>query len=157
METLLIVLGAIALISGFIGCILPLLPGLPLAYVAMLLLHFTDKVQFSLTQLLTWLFLTLILQVLDFIIPMLGTKYTGGSSWGEKGCIVGSVVGLFFMPWGIVLGPFLGAFLGELLAGKSGIQALRSGIGSFLGFFIGTIAKLILCIYFCWEFISALI
>ncbi len=156
MDIALIVFGAIALLIGLLGCVLPMLPGPPLAYAALLLLHFTDRVQFSWTQLLVWLALTLVVQALDFIVPMLGTKYSGGSRWGKNGCIIGTLIGLFFMPWGIVLGPFLGALIGELLAGRTGNEAIRSGVGSLLGFLLGTVVKVALCVYFCWTFFVAL-
>ena len=123
----------------------------------LLLLHFTDKVQYSTTQLLLWLLLVIILQVLDYFIPMLGSKYSGGTRWGTRGCLAGTIIGLFFMPWGIVLGPFLGAFIGELLGGKETRQALKSGMGSLFGFLFGTVLKCILCGYFAWEFVSALV
>ncbi len=144
MDIVLIVLGVIALLIGVAGCVLPVLPGPPFAYLALLLLHFTDRVQFSWMQLLVWLVIVVVVQVLDFIVPMLGTKYFGGSKWGKNGCIIGTVIGVFFMPWGIVIGPFLGALIGELLAGHTSSEAIRSGIGSLIGFLLGTMLKVIL-------------
>ncbi len=157
MDILLIILGAICMIIGLAGCILPMIPGPPVAYAGLLLLHFTEKAQFTTAQLLTWLFIIILLQVLDYFIPMLGSKYSGGSRWGTRGCLIGTVAGLFFMPWGIILGPFLGAFLGELLGGKKTGQALKSGLGSLFGFLFGTVLKCIVCGYFIWQFVGTLI
>ena len=154
MDILFIIIGILCLLTGLAGCFLP---GPPVAYAGLLLLHFTDKVQYSTTQLLLWLLLVIILQVLDYFIPMLGSKYSGGTRWGTRGCLAGTIIGLFFMPWGIVLGPFLGAFIGELLGGKETRQALKSGMGSLFGFLCGTVLKCILCGYFAWEFASALV
>jgi uncharacterized protein YqgC (DUF456 family) len=123
----------------------------------MLLLHFTDKVQFASSQLVAWLLIVLVLQVLDYFTPMLGSKYIGGSKWGSWGCVAGTFVGLFFLPLGIILGPFLGAVIGELLGKKTLSEALKSGFGSFLGFLVGTLLKLLLCGYFCYQFVAALI
>ena len=50
-DILLIVFGIICLLVGLAGCILPALPGPPLAYIGMLLLHFTDRAQFSTIEL----------------------------------------------------------------------------------------------------------
>ena len=47
MDILLIIIGSICLLAGLIGCIVPMLPGTPIAYMALVLLHFTDKVQFT--------------------------------------------------------------------------------------------------------------
>ena len=156
MDIVLIILGIFCLVGGLAGCILPILPGPPLAYAGMLLLHFTDQVQFTTTQLLVWLALVAVIQALDYFVPLLGTKYSGGSKWGTRGCLVGTIAGLFFMPWGLIAGPFLGAFIGELLGGKETIQALKSGFGSLLGFLFGTVVKCMLCGYFMWQFIVAL-
>ncbi len=155
MEALLITLGIIALLIGLAGCVLPMLPGPPISYIGLLLLHFTDKVEFTTTQLIVWLLIVVVIQVLDYIVPMLGTKYTGGSKWGNTGCIIGTITGLFFLPWGIIVGPFLGAVIGELIGGYSSSQALKSGIGSLLGFLFGTVIKIVVCLYFCVEFIMA--
>ena len=156
MDILLIILGALCMIIGLAGCFLPIIPGPPVAYAGLLLLHFTDKAQFTTAQLLTWLFIVILLQVLDYFIPMLGSRYSGGSRWGPRGCLIGTVAGLFFMPWGIILGPFLGAFLGELLGGRKTGQALRSGFGSLFGFLFGTVLKCVVCGYFIWQFVNTL-
>ena len=129
-----VILAAVFLFVGLLGCILPMLPGPPLAYAGMLLLHLTDKVQFTTGQLLVWLLVVVATVVLDYVTPLLGSKYSGGSKWGERGCIIGTVVGLFFAPWGIIIGPFVGAVVGDLLGDKELSQALKSGFGSFLGF-----------------------
>ena len=157
MDILLIIVGAVCLVVGLLGCILPMLPGPPLSYVGILLLHFTSKVDFSPTMLLVWLVVVVVVQLLDYFIPLMGTKYFGGSMWGERGCLVGTIAGLFFMPWGIVVGPFLGALVGELLGGRGAGKALKSGIGSLIGFLAGTVLKCAVCGYFIWEFVAALL
>lgn len=155
MDILLIILGILCLLTGLAGCFLPIIPGPPVAYAGLLLLHFTDKGHFSTTELLIWLAIVVIMQVLDYFVPMLGSKYSGGSRWGTRGCLAGTIIGLFFMPWGIILGPFLGAFIGELLGGRETKQALKSGLGSLLGFLFGTVLKCTVVGYFIWQFITA--
>ena len=155
MDIFLMIAGALCLLTGLAGCVLPMLPGPPLAYAGMLLLHFTDKVQFSTTQLLVWLGIVIVIQVLDYVVPLLGAKYSGSSKWGTRGCLVGTVAGLFFLPWGIILGPFLGAVIGELLGGRETKEALKSGLGSLVGFLLGTVVKCIACGYFIWQFAAA--
>lgn len=145
------------MLIGLVGCVVPMLPGPPIAYAGLFLLHLTDKVHFRISQLIVWLLLVLLLQILDYFMPMLGSKYSGGSKWGSWGCFVGTIVGLFFLPLGIIFGPFLGAVLGELLGRRELHQALKSGMGSLLGFLLGTGLKLLLCGYFCYVFIAALV
>jgi uncharacterized protein YqgC (DUF456 family) len=106
LDILLIVLGAVCLIVGIFGSILPALPGPPLSYAGLLLLHFTDRVQFATLQLVLWLLLVLFTILADYLLPVLGVKKWNGSKWGNIGCIVGTVAGLFlFPPWGILLCP----------------------------------------------------
>lgn len=158
MDIFLIILGSICLLVGMIGCIVPALPGPPIAYGALLLLHFTDKVQFSLKQLIIWLIVVVVVQVIDYFIPTLGTKKLGGTRWGIWGCFIGTFAGIFlFPPWGVILGPFLGAVIGELLGGKETQEALKAGLGAFLGFMIGTVLKFIVCGWFIYIFISTLV
>lgn len=104
LDWILIFSGIICLLVGLAGSVVPMLPGPPLSYAAMLLLHFTDRVQFTASQLLWWLAVVVVLTVLDYVVPMLGSKYIGGSRWGTWGCLVGTLLGLFFLPWGIIVG-----------------------------------------------------
>lgn len=157
MDIFLLILAALLLLVAFLGCVLPVLPGLPMAYVALLLLHFTDYVDYSVSFLVIWGIVVLVIQVLDAIVPAWGTKRVGGSKWGMWGSAIGIVVGLFLGPWGIIVGPFLGAVLGELLHGKEAVVALKAGFGSFLGFLVGTIAKLIVVGFFIYYYIVALV
>lgn len=157
MDIILVILGILCLIGGLLGCILPMLPGPPISFAALILLELTSYACFSGTQLTIWLVLVIAVQLLDYIVPMLGSKYSGGSTWGNRGCLAGTLIGLLFMPWGIVLGPFLGAIIGEILGGRSTHEALKSGFGSLIGFLLGTISKFVLCGYFIWVFIKALL
>lgn len=148
MEILLFVLSILCIVAGLIGCFVPILPGASLSYVGLLLLHFTERVHFSYFQLVLWLLLVVGLQILDYVTPMLGSKYGGGTAYGKRGCLAGTIVGMFFMPWGIIVGPFAGAVLGELLGGSDWTSSIRSGIGSLIGFLLGTLLKVLVCVYF---------
>lgn len=157
LDIILIILSVICLITGLMGCILPFLPGPPVAYLGLVFLHFTDKVQYTPAQLVVWLLIVIVVQILDYFTPMLGSKYSGGSKWANWGCIIGTLVGLLFLPWGVILGPFLGAVIGELIGNKEFSQALKSGVGSLIGFLLGTLLKFVVCGYFCYQFIAGLI
>lgn len=157
MEILLVILSIILLVGGIVGCILPILPGVPLAYAGVLLMHWTDKVHFSTTQLVVWLVIVIVLQILDYISPILGSKYGGGTSHGNRGCMAGTILGLFFMPWGIILGPFLGAVVGEMLGGSDLPHAVRAGVGSLIGFMLGTLLKIFVCFYWLVQCVAVLV
>lgn len=157
MDILLIILGAICLLTGIIGCVLPVLPGVPLAYVGILLLQLTERVQFSWQFLVIWAVVVVVVQALDYFVPAWGTKRFGGSKWGVWGSTIGMLIGLFFGVWGIILGPFIGAVVFELIDGKNTHAALRAGWGSFVGLMTGTILKLICCGLMTYYFIAALV
>lgn len=157
MDIFLIIIAGVLLIIGLLGCILPIIPGTPLSYLGILLLHFTSKVDFSFKFLITWAIIVIIIQLLDYYIPIWGTKKFGGSKWGAWGSAIGVVVGLFFGPWGIIICPFLGAVIGELLSGRVSSEAFKAGFGSFVGFLVGTIAKLIVSGFLIYYYIEALI
>lgn len=158
MDIILIILGVICLLVGLAGSILPALPGPPLSYLGLLLLHFTDRVQFSAGQLIGWGILVILTLVLDYVMPLWGVKRWQGTKWGNWGCLIGTVGGIFiFPPWGILIGPFAGAFIGELLGGKKVDAALKAGFGAFVGFLLGTAIKLAVCAWFIFCFIRALV
>lgn len=156
-DVLIYVLSFLLLVGGIVGCALPILPGPPLGYAGLLLLHFTGRADFSTAQLVSWLIVIIVLQVVDYITPLLGSKYSGGTDFGNRGCMAGTILGLFFMPWGIILGPFIGAIAGEMLGGSDLPHAIRAGIGSLIGFLLGTLLKVVVCFYFLVQGIEAII
>lgn len=143
MDTFLIIIGLVCIITGIAGTLLPVLPGIPLSYLGILLLHFSEKIQFTSEFLIFWAIMVIIVSLLDFYIPIWGTKKFGGSKRGIWGCALGMAVGIFLGPWGIIFGPFAGAVIGELSSGKQSKAALKAGFGSFLGFILGVASKLI--------------
>lgn len=158
MDYVLIGFGIILMISGILGCVLPVIPGPPLSYLGLLLLHFTERYHFSPRFLIIWAVLTAAVYALDYIIPAWGTKKFGGGKRGVWGSVIGLVIGLFFFPpFGIIAGPFVGAVIGELTAGRDSNTALKSGFGSFLGFLLGTLLKLITSGMMTWYFFHELI
>ena len=81
LDVILIIVSALCMIAGLAGCVLPFLPGPPIAYLGLVFLHFTDKVHYTSTQLIIWLLIVAVVQVLDYFTPMLGIKYSGRSKW----------------------------------------------------------------------------
>ncbi len=157
MDIYLIILSGVLMIAGFLGCILPLLPGVPLSYVGLLLLHFTQKVQFSTEFLIFWGIIVIVISIADYVIPVWGTKKFGGSKKGVWGSTIGLLAGFFLGPFGIIIGPFAGALIGELLDNKTQKDAIRAAFGSFIGFIIGTVSKLIIAAFLIYHYIAALI
>ncbi|NDV79925.1 DUF456 domain-containing protein [Dysgonomonas sp. 511] len=161
-DIILIILGLILMIAGIAGCIIPVLPGVPFSYVGILFLHFTSRVEFPFEFLVGWAAIVVLVQILDYYVPVWGTKKFGGGKKGAWGCTIGIILGLFILPpWGIIIFPFLGAVVGELIDEKDSKVAIKAGFGAFIGFLAGIVMKLAvaiaLCLYFVKEVLDAYI
>ena len=99
----------------------------------------------------------IVVTVLDYIVPIWGTKHFGGSKYGTRGATVGLIIGLFLGPAGIIIGPFLGAFVGELIFKDDVRYALKAGFGSLLGFLTGIGLKLAASLLITFYFIKVLV
>ena len=152
LDIFLLIAGIVLLIVALFGCFLPVLPGPPLAFGALILLHFTSYADVSPEVLWTMAGLALLVTILDYVVPVWGTRKFGGSKAGERGAIAGVIVGLFLGPLGIILAPFFGALAGELLSGTPGDKAFRSAIGSFIGFLLGVGLKLMVTLVIAFYF-----
>lgn len=156
MDLLWTVLACCLVVAGLVGSVLPLLPGPPLSYAGMLVLQLREEPAFTVRFLIGWLIVVGIVQALDYVVPLYGTKKFGGTKYGVWGCAIGLIAGLWFGPAGIVAGPFVGAFVGEWLASKQSEQAFRAAVGSFIGFVFSTLLKLVICVVMGWYVVKAL-
>jgi len=156
MELLWTLLGFGLLLVGLIGSFLPILPGPPISFIGLLLIHFLGKYAVSKELLWVYAFLSILLFVLDYLLPSWTTKKFGGSKAGQWGATAGVLVGLFAGPWGIFLGPLIGAYLGELISGRNNQDAWQSAKGAFLGFLLGTGLKMMLVGAMLWTAIRVL-
>ena len=159
MDILLTTLGAICILVGIIGSFIPVIPGPPLSWLGLLLLYNTEEVPLDLWFIVVTGAIALLATLLDYYLPVVGTKKYGGSKRGVWGAIIGLFVAVFFPilgPFGILIWPFLGAFLGELSQQKSQKNALRAAWGSFLGFLTGTLIKFGISLVYAGIFIYQL-
>ncbi len=153
LDIVLIILGVILIIVGIIGCIVPALPGAPLNYISLILLNFTSKVEFSVQFLIVWGLVVIAVQILDYYIPIWGTKRFGGGTKGTWGSAIGIVLGIFiFPPYGMIILPFVGAVIGELIDDKELKVALKAGFGAFIGLLAGVVMKLAVAIILSFYF-----
>lgn len=157
MDIFLLIVAFLCMLIGIIGCIIPGLPGVPIAYLGLWIAQATDKIDFSWQFLLIWGIVTVVVSILDYIVPAWGTKHYGGTKYGVWGSTIGVFVGLFFGAVGVILGPLVGAVLGEMISGKEFGEALRAGWGSFIGILAGTVLKLVCCGLMTTALIQAII
>lgn len=157
------IIAVVLAIAGIVGSILPALPGPPLGWVGMLCV-FLSKAgadasgePMTLTCLLVWLVITVVVTMLDYIVPAYMTKATGGHKAASRGAEIGLIIGIFFTPVGMLLGSLLGAFIGEFVFADSGVwTSFKATIGTFLGFIAGTVMKVAVSAAMAWYVIAYL-
>lgn len=170
-PALIITIGIILLLVGLVSCVLPPLPGPPIAFGALLLAYFGLNARESLP---VWLliilgFLAVTITIVDSFIPVWSTKKFGGTKAGIRGSFIGILVGIFFLPlggWSILLCPLLGAVIGELfdpvfnkgiISAQDLKLALRSGVASFIGFLLTSGIKIIIVVVICIFYFKAVL
>ena len=156
---ILIILGALLQLVGLVGCVLPWLAGPPFNFIGLILLSIAKGGKpFSPAFLIVMGVLTALTMVLDYAMPLAGTRRFGGSKRGFWGAFIGMVVGAFVLPpFGLILGAFIGAVAGELSAGKEHSAALRAGWGVFAGMMAAMAVKLVVSGIMTFYFIRALL
>lgn len=148
MDAVLFVLAGILLLAGIIGCFVPFLPGPPLCYVALLMVHMTGQVQFSSNFLLIWAVVVIVTVLLEYLMPIWGTKKFGGTSAGRWGAAIGLAFGIILIPpLGALGGILLGAFIGELTqnTGQPGV-AIKAAFGAVVGFLLSVFLQITVCL-----------
>ena len=156
MDLVLFLLGIFLALLGIVGSFLPVLPGPITSWFGLLVLHLTTWVPMN-TKFLTITFVAaIVIFVLDYIIPLLGTKKFGGTKSGMIGSGIGLFLGILFMgPLGIIIGPFIGAFSGELMHDSQNKKAaFKAAIGSLIGFLTGVFLKFCLSALYLFFFVQ---
>lgn len=140
-DTLIPLVSILLLLVGILGTFLPVLPGLLLSLCGLLIYKFGTDSSLSMAYIWIFVFLTLLSIILNYVIPARTNRKYGGTRWGSVGSIIGTILGMFFipLPFGFLIGMFLGVFVGELLHdAKDKKKAWNSTKGAFIGFLYGT-------------------
>lgn len=136
-------IAALLVLVGIAGVLLPALPGVPLVFAGLLLAAWTDGFERVGWVVLTLLGgLTLLSIVVDIASSALGAKGLGASKLAMAGALLGSLLGLLMLPWGVLVGPFIGALAGEYLHSRRLGLAAKVGLATFLGLVIAVALKL---------------
>jgi uncharacterized protein YqgC (DUF456 family) len=141
-----LILPVIFFLAALVFTFYPILPGALFAIAGMVIYGFTE----GWTDFPIWFWLVQGLLValnflIDWLSSVLGIKRAGGSKHAMWGSAIGMFIAPFLMgPVGILVGPVVGAMAGELMHVRKAGHLARVGLGSFIGFLLGTIVKLIL-------------
>ncbi len=138
----------IGLAVGLVGVVAPILPGVPIAAAgAVLAAWMVGFEHFGVAPLAFIIGLAVLAQLIDLAGNWVGARVYGARRAGLWGGVLGSLVGLiFFPPFGFLLGALVGAVLFELIGGRPFDEALRAGVGAFVGALGGTVAKILIVI-----------
>ena len=154
-------LGIVLLLVGFVGCVLPVLPGPPISFVGLVLLWWGRgwaATTFSPSVVAVLGGLAVLVTIFDFVVPAIGAKKYGASRAGVWGSLVGMLIGIiYFPPFGMLVGAFLGALLFELMVGKESTDALRAAWGVFAGTIAGIAMKLAVSAAIAFVYVRELI
>jgi uncharacterized protein YqgC (DUF456 family) len=149
--------GIAAILIGFLGTVLPALPGTPLIFLGIwLIAWWTDYMIISGPTLLALAFLSIAGFIVDVVASALGAKRVGASGVAIAGATAGSLIGILFALPGMIIGPFIGAALGQYYHDNSLHRATKVGIGTWLGMVVGTVAKLAIAVSMVLTFLTAL-
>ncbi|MHC4939409.1 MAG: DUF456 domain-containing protein [Planctomycetota bacterium] len=142
MSYLWLSLAWLILVTAMVGSILPVMPGPPIAYGAVLLLDWANGWVLSWQEHAIVIGAIALATALDYVVPAMGAKRFGASKLGIRMSVIGMVIGFVFPPWGLFIGAAVGAVAGELMAGKRDRQALKAAVGVLAGTIAGTVLKL---------------
>ena len=143
---------------GLAGVIVPILPGTPLIFAGIFLVAWWyDFTLVGPTTLIVTGILGALALAVDFIASVVGAKRVGASRAALMGSAIGTLIGMFFLIPGIILGPFIGAVAGELYAQAGISKATRVGIGTWIGLLFGAATKLALSLAMIGAFVIALL
>lgn len=154
MTTIIIIICIVLLLLGILGCFIPVIPGPPLAYAALLLVSIFTDYKFEDSFLLQWAGIVIAVTVADFWLQVYGVKKFGGTKKAINGTMIGLFVGILVpIPLGFIIGPFAGAFIGAYMYEKDDMfKVLKIASGALIGFIGGLVLKLVVCVYLIYKF-----
>ena len=151
-----LVLAALLVAAGLVGVIMPALPGTVLIFAGLLLAAWSDGFErVGVPTMVILGILTVASYFVDIAMMALGMKRLGTTRRAMAGAALGTLAGLFFGLPGIIIGPFAGAMIGELTAESNWRAAGRAGFAAWIGFLIGTMAKVGLAFAMVGIFLTA--
>lgn len=137
----------LGLLSGPFGAFIPVLPGAVLPVIGALMHKLILPGVLSWWTIAALVVIAILERIVDFVGTIVGAKWAGATRWGLFGAAVGGIVGLFFAPFGLLLGPIIGAFVAEIVFAQRELGAsIKSGFGAGVGYGISLAARLALAI-----------
>lgn len=152
------IVSGILILTGLLGTVLPVLPGIPVAFAGMLLAAWVGGFrEISVFTVVLLGLLTVASVAIDLLASALGAHRAGASKMAIVGASLGSLLGLiFFSLPGLIIGPFIGVMAVETAKGKSVREAGKIGFATWLGMAVGVALKIGLAFSMLGIFLFAL-
>ncbi|MED5355081.1 MAG: DUF456 domain-containing protein [Bacteroidota bacterium] len=147
MDLFLIIISSLLIILGMVGSFMPIIPGPLTSWFGLFIFNLIPTVEIDNTILVITFIISIIIFILDNLIPIYGSKYFGATKYGIIGASIGLVVGILSpIPFGILIGPIFGALIGELMFNNDLKKSIKSSIGVLIGFLASSLIKFVTCI-----------
>lgn len=144
MTYILLVISIILIITGLVASFIPIIPGPITGWLGLFTISQIEGFSTSTTLLTITFLVAIIIFIVDYFVPIIGSKYFGGSKYGVIGTTIGLLLGLLSpIPFGIIIGAFVGALIGEYIGGKNINEGIKPAIGSLIGIITSSIIKFI--------------
>ena len=132
------------MLVGLAGTVLPAVPGAPLIFVTALvyaLIEGFDDIDSRTIALFA--VMTGVAMLVDYLATLVGVKKMGGTYFGVAGSVLGMIAGFFLLGGlpGLIMGAFAGAVLFEMTLGRKTNEAVRAGLGTLIGFVLGSMLR----------------
>lgn len=157
MDFILWLVVIVAFVLSFVALVYPVLPSITAVWAGFLIYHFfINSAELGWFFWISMIILTIILTLADIFASSLAVKKFGGSKKSERVAAIAVIVGSFIAPpFGIIFIPFIAVLLVEINEGRSTQVAIKSSIGSLVGFLSGQIAEgIIQLIMIIWFFLT---
>lgn len=143
---ILFIVAALINVVGLIGSLVPVVPGPPLSFIALVLCCIANPHPIFITLTVLMFIFIVFVTLVDYLAPGWVTNKVGGCRKAVWGANIGVVIGLFYMPFGLVIGPFAGAFCGEMIETRQWWHSLQVAAYSLLSLVISTFFKVLSCL-----------
>jgi len=141
-QVALAVFGVLVMVLGIGLLAIPAVPAVGIIYSGVALLAWADGfTRIGWASLSVMLVLAIVGSLADNVATLFGARKAGASGWGVAGAAIGMLAGIPFGLPGIVLGPAVGAFALEFARNPDVRRAATAGLGGFVGFVLGIVAK----------------
>ena len=144
-TVLMTALGSVAVVAGLIGCIVPVLPGPIVSYVALILISIAGGWDlYSVAAFVILAVLAVGTTLLDSVLPAVSSRKAGAGRAGVWGSVLGMLIGtIFFPPFGMIIGAFVGALAFEIIFNPENKTPMKAAVGVFKGTVLATLLKLL--------------